>query len=207
MKAVLKSIAQGVAILVILPLLVTHWFAAILVSADTSLESHSQLLSLIPGITGSYLRVAFYRFALQHCDPSATISFGTLFSKTTAVIQRNVYIGPRCMLGDVTLEEDVLLGPAVQIPSGPTTHGFESLETPIRLQPGQKRHITIGRDSWVGASAIVLADISAQCVVGAASVVTKATAPRSIVVGNSARRVAWRGDSGNPNDNGNTNVS
>ncbi|MEO1529727.1 MAG: acyltransferase [Planctomycetota bacterium] len=193
MKATLKSVARSIAILVVLPVLVSHRITAIFVGADTSLESHSQLLSLIPGISGSYLRVAFYRFALQHCDPSATISFGTLFSKTTAVIERNVYIGPRCMLGDVTLEEDVLLGPAVQIPSGPSTHGFQSLETPIRLQPGQKRHVTVGRDSWIGASAIILADIASQCVVGAASVVTKATEPCSIVVGNSAKRVAWRG--------------
>ena len=78
----------------------------------------------MPGTVGSYLRVAFYRFVLQRCDPTATIAFGVLLSRVDAEIHRHVYIGPRCMLGSVTLEEDVLLGPAVQIPSGPNLHGI-----------------------------------------------------------------------------------
>lgn len=188
-----KSIVRCLAVFIVSPLLATHWIGSKLTDADTSLESHSQLLSLLPGRVGSYLRVAFYRFTLKHCDPSATISFGTLLSKATAVIEQNVYVGPRCMLGDVTLEEDVLLGPAVQIPSGPQTHGFEKLEIPIRRQPGRRQRIVIGRDSWIGASAIVLADCSPQCVVGAASVVTKPTEPGSIVVGNPGKQIALRG--------------
>ena len=139
------------------PLIASFYLCALAIGKDRSLESHSQTLSLLPGITGNYLRTAFYRFALESCHPSATICFGTLFSKVAARIEQNAYIGPHCMLGWVHLQEDVLLGPYVQIPSGPMTHGIARLDVPIRLQPGERKRITIGRDSWIGAGSIVVA--------------------------------------------------
>ncbi len=192
LKELIKSTLRGFAILAISPFLISHWLSSSISGADRSLESHSQLLSLLPGITGNYLRVAFYRFALEQCDPTATICFGTLLSKTGAKLGKHVYIGPRCMLGLVTLEDDVLLGPAVQIPSGPMTHGIDKLDTPIRLQPGNKQRITIGRDTWIGAQAIVLADIGHQVVLGAASTVTKPIPPGVIAAGVPARVIRDR---------------
>ena len=150
------------------------------------------MLSLLPGRSGNYLRVGFYRFALDQCDPTATICFGTLFSKTGAKIDKHVYIGPRCMLGLVTLEEDVLLGPAVQIPSGPMTHGIERLDTPIRLQPGNRERITVGTDTWIGAQSIVLANIGSQTVIGAGSVLTKEIPASVVAVGNPAKVIRER---------------
>lgn len=187
MKATLKSLARAIALLIVSPLLLTHFICKSVSSADQSLESHSQLLSLLPGASGSYLRVAFYRWALSYCDPTATIGFGVLFSKAGAELRKRVYIGPRCMLGLVTLEDDVLLGPAVQIPSGPHIHGINCLDTPIREQPGTPVRITIGRDSWIGGGAIILADIQPQTVVGAGSIVTKVLPNQTIVVGNPAK--------------------
>ncbi len=192
LKELIKSTLRGFAILAISPLLISHWLSSSISGADRSLESHSQLLSLFPGITGNYLRLAFYRFALEQCDPTATICFGTLFSKTGARIGKHVYVGPRCMLGLVTLEDDVLLGPTVQIPSGPMTHGIDRLDTPIRQQPGKKQRITIGSDTWIGANSVVLANIGQQVVIGAASTVTKPMQPKVLAAGDSARAIRER---------------
>ncbi len=192
MKSSLKSILRAVAVVTVSPLLVSHALLSCLATRDSSLETHSQILSLLPGTWGSYVRVAFYRFVLDHCDSSATIAFGTLFSKTAARIDANVYIGPRCMLGWVTLEQDVLLGPAVQIPSGPHTHGTRSLDQPIRTQLGNPHCVTIGRDSWIGAASIILANVGEQCVIGAASVVTKPIQPQSIATGSPATVIRSR---------------
>lgn len=96
------------------------------------------------------------------------------------------------MLGLVTIQKDVLLGPAVQIPSGPNTHGTDSIDLPIRLQQGKRVRITIGCDSWIGGGSIVLADVAEQCVIGAGSIVTKPTAPRVIAAGNPARFLSKR---------------
>ncbi len=147
---------------------------------DSSLQSASQFISVIPGGIGRYMRVAFYRLVLDKCEWSVTFEFGTLLSKCNASFGSNVYIGPKCQLGMVTLEEDVLLGPAVQIPSGGKIHSFDSLDVPIREQGGVKSMVTIGRDSWIGCGAIILCDVSEQTIVGAGSVVTKQFPVRSI---------------------------
>ena len=192
MKSTAKSICRILATLIVSPLLLTHAVHSRFALADSSLETHSQLLSLIPGTLGSYLRVAFYRRTLAYCDRTATIAFGALVSRIDTRIHANVYVGPRCMLGCVTLEKDVLLGPAVQIPSGPYTHGIDSLEVPIRTQPGRPFRVTIGQDSWIGAATIVLADVGSQTVVGAGSVVTKPLPGRIIAVGSPAKQIASR---------------
>ncbi|EMI44594.1 acyltransferase [Rhodopirellula sp. SWK7] len=192
LRSGLKSVCRGVCAILVSPLMVTHAIASRLGSADGSLESHSQLLSLLPGTSGSYLRVAFYRFALKECSPTATIAFGTMFSKVGAEIHDNVYIGPRCMIGLVTISEDTLIGPSVQIPSGRHTHGIQRLDTPIRLQPGRQEQIHIGRDCWIGAASIVLANVADQTVVGAGSIVTKPLPPRRIAAGNPAKVLTQR---------------
>lgn len=192
MSAFLKSCVRSLAVLCVSPFLLSHFLLSLLSSADASLEPHSQLLSLLPGKCGSFLRVAFYRFALDQCDPTATISFGVLFSKTDCRIGQHVYIGPRCQLGLVTLGEDVLLAPSVQIPSGPNTHGTTRLDVPIRTQSGDLRRVTIGRDCWVGASAIVLADIGQQTVVAAGAIVTRQLPERVVAGGIPAKVIRAR---------------
>lgn len=192
LKKTVKSLLRVAAVIAVAPLVLTHFLAGSLSDFNSSLESHSQLLSLIPGKLGNYLRVAFYRFTLEHCDLTATISFGTLLSKTGARIGKHVYIGPYCMLGLVTLEDDVLLGPSVQIPSGPYTHGFEQLDTPIRLQPGTQRRVRIARGCWIGANCVILADVEEQSVVAAGSVSTKKLDSFTVNAGIPARQIKSR---------------
>ncbi|TWU44327.1 putative acetyltransferase [Novipirellula aureliae] len=180
------------AVLLVSPLLLTHAILSRLGSSDQSLETHSQILSMLPGTLGSYLRVGFYRHTLDHCHPTATISFGALLSKTNTRLGQHVYVGPRCMLGCVTLEDDVLLGPAVQIPSGPHMHGTSRLDVPIRKQPGIPRRVTVGRDSWIGASAIIMNNVGEQTIVGAGAVVTKPLPPRVVAAGSPAKQIRSR---------------
>lgn len=192
LRKLLVSVARGSAVAIALPLLLTHQVYSLISTRDHSLETHSEILSLIPGKIGNYLRVGFYRFTLKHCHPTATICFGTLLSKTETRIEQHVYIGPRCMLGSVDIGKNTLLGPAVQIPSGPNTHGFSRTDIPIREQAGQPRTIKVGEDCWVGAGAIILSDLQHQNVVGANSVVTKIFECKSIIAGAPAKFIRSR---------------
>ncbi|WLD12425.1 acyltransferase [Planctellipticum variicoloris] len=192
MKSFLKSAARFVALVLTFPLFLSWRVRASLLGRDLALEGSSELVSLLPGLTGSYLRSAFYSLVLQECHPSARICFGTLFSKADSVIGENVYIGPRCHLGWVILEQDVLLAPGVHVPSGPHTHGTSDPDRPIREQPGRSQVVRIGAGSWIGANAVIMADVGANCVVGAGAIVTRPLPDGVVAVGAPARVIQQR---------------
>lgn len=187
-KELVKAAARFAALVFVLPVLVVYWLSSLLLGKDRALESASQLLSLLPGITGQYLRRAFLQRVLAHCHSSTLVEFGTLFSQAGARLDANVYVGPRCSLGLVHLERDVLLAGNVHVPSGGNTHYFDDPEKPIREQGGERRLVTIGAGAWIGTSAVVLADVGAGTVVAAGSVVTKPL-PANVIAGGVPARV------------------
>jgi acetyltransferase-like isoleucine patch superfamily enzyme len=180
MRDVLKSIARALALVAVSPALLSYAIRSAILGADRALEGSSQVLSLVPGIIGQYLRQAFLARVLTHCAPTAVVSFGTLFSKTGARLDDRTYIGPGCMLGLVHVERDVLIGSGVHITSGRQTHGTADVGKPIREQEGQPTLVRIGAGAWIGSAAVVMADVGANSIVGAGSVVTKPI-PESVV--------------------------
>lgn len=192
MKTALKSLAETIALVLVLPAFLLYGAAAMIAGRTRAFPGWSQCFALLPGTTGVYLRRAFYRLVLSRCASGSWIGFGTVFSHPTASVGRNVYVGLYCCLGDITLEDDVLLGSQVSIMNGGSQHGIERLDIPIREQPGTWVRVTIGRDSWIGDRAIVLADVGKHCVVGAGSVVTKPLPDYAIAVGVPARIVRYR---------------
>lgn len=191
-KTIAKAVLHALATVAVLPWLLAYWLGAALLGKDRALEGASQSLALLPGLTGVFLRRAFLARVLLRCHWSAEVCFGTLFSQTGAVIDENVYVGPRCHLGLVHLEADVLVAAGVHIPSGGQTHYFDDPATPIREQGGERTKVTIGRGAWIGSAAIVLADVGAGTIVGAGSVVTKPLPAFVIAAGVPARVIRPR---------------
>jgi acetyltransferase-like isoleucine patch superfamily enzyme len=196
LKAVLKACARFIALVFVSPALAIYWLNAAIVGRNRALESSSQLLSLLPGVTGQYLRRAFLQQVLAKCHSSALVEFGTLFSQAGAVLEENVYVGPRCQLGLVHLERDALLASGVQVPSGGKTHYFDDPGRPIREQGGERSVVRIGNGAWVGAGAIVLADVGPGTIVAAGSVVTKPLSENVIAAGVPAKVIRARFVSG-----------
>lgn len=166
--------------------------ASLLLGRERAFPGWSQAMSLIPGLLGVYLRRAFYGLVLPRCAADACLSFGMLLSHPSTRIGARVYVGAYSLLGDVTLEDDVLVASHVSIVNGPSQHGIERLDIPIREQPGVWTRITIGRDSWIGERAVVMADVGKHCVIGAGAVVTKPIPDYAIAVGVPARVVRFR---------------
>lgn len=192
MKSVLKALLNGTCLVLVLPAYLAYRLGVLLLGPPRAFAGWSQAFSLIPGLTGVYLRRAFYRLIFPRCDAGCCISFGTVFSHPTAEIGRDVYIGIGCCLGDVTLEDDVLLASQVSIANGGAQHGIARLDVPIREQPGLWPRITIGRDSWIGDRSVVLANVGKHCVIGAGSVVTKPIPDYAIAVGVPAKVLRYR---------------
>ena len=192
MKPFLKSLANGMAVVLVVPAYVFYQLGCAVLGPNHAFPGWSQALSLIPGLLGIYLRRAFYRLVLPRCARDCSLGFGTVFSHPTAEIGRSVYVGVYCCLGNITLEDDVLLGSHISIMNGGAQHGIARLDIPIREQPGVWPRITIGKDSWIGDRAVVLANVGKHCVIGAGSVVTKAIPDYAIAVGSPARVIRFR---------------
>jgi acetyltransferase-like isoleucine patch superfamily enzyme len=192
MKSILKSALVVAATGVMLLPLACYWMASRLLGSGRAFPGWSQAMSLFPGLTGQYLRRAFYRWVLPRCGEGSVVSFGTVFSHPTAEIGESAYVGVFCCLGDVTIENDVLIGSHVSITNGSRQQGTERLDIPVREQPGEWPRVTIGRDTWVGDRAVIMANVGEHCVVGAGSVVTRPVPDFAIVVGSPARIVGWR---------------
>lgn len=190
----MKHIVANCAILVAFPLFLLQFIARCVVGKAHAFQGGSQIIALAPTLLGAYLRNAYYRFALRECAHDAHIGFGSLFSHESARIAHGVYIGPYCIIGDVDIGEDTLIGSAVSIMNGSSQHGIDRLDVPVRDQPGIYPKVTIGKDTWIGDRAIVMADVGSHAVVGAGAVVTKPVPDFAIVVGNPARIVRFRAE-------------
>ena len=192
MRDALKWIAHATAWVAVTPSVISWAVRGLVIGRDRALEGSTQAWALVPGLTGQYLRRAFLSRTLDSCARTATIEFGTLFSSASATIGERAYVGPRCHLGWVHLERDVLLAAGVHVPSGAHTHGIDDPLIPIRDQPVVKTAVRIGAGSWIGSSAIVLADVGRDSVIAAGAVVTRPIPDRTIAGGVPARVLRHR---------------
>lgn len=192
MRELLKTGARGLATIAALPSLCSFVIRARIMGGDRAIEGSTQTLSLVPGMLGDYVRRAFLMRALASCEKTATVQFGTIFSQRDARLDANVYVGPRCHLGLVHLERDVLVADGVHIPSGPMTHGIADPDRPIREQPGERRMVRVGEGAWIGSAAVVLADVGRHAVVAAGAVVTAPVPDFAIAAGVPARVIRSR---------------
>jgi len=193
LKACLKAAARGAAQLAIAPLLPSLACRKAILGADRALEGSIQWLSLIPGLTGQYIRRAFLAHALDGCHETAVVACGATISRAGTRLDAHAYVGPGCRLGLVHIERDVLIAAGVHIPSGSSTHHIDDLSRPIREQGRGERLVRIGAGAWIGEAAVVMADVGADAVVGAGAVVTHPVPPRAIVAGVPARVIRFRG--------------
>jgi acetyltransferase-like isoleucine patch superfamily enzyme len=192
MRSTLKAFVEILALCVILPVLTAYFAINTITRSTRTFPGFSQLMSLFPGLSGQYLRRAFYSWVLPRCGRGSVVSFGTVFSHPKVEIGEHAYLGVFCCIGDVSIGDDVLIGSHVSITNGSRQHGTSRLDIPVREQPGEWPRVTIGRDTWIGDRAVVMADVGEHCVVGAGAVVTRPVPDFAIVVGSPARIVGWR---------------
>ena len=187
MKQLIKRTIFLVLALLISPVTISYLLLSLFLSKDGLIASYSQLLSMLPGKLGSYLRSGFYRFAFSYCSEDALISFGTLFSQQDTHIERGVYIGPQCNIGKCSIGKNTLLGSGVHIMSGKGQHNFSDPSKPIKDQGGTFTKVKIGENCWLGNGALIMANVGAGSVVAAGAVVVDDVPDGVIVGGNPAK--------------------
>ena len=189
LKRVLKRLLRALMIIGVSPLLLLYFLLRLCCQKDSLFAAFSQFLSLIPGLIGSYLRIAFYRCTMAHCAVDSYIGFAALFSQQGTELGADVYIGPQCNIGLCHIGAHTLLGSGVHILSGKNQHNFNDPSRPYKAQGGTFEKVVIGQNCWLGNGAIVMASIGEGTIVGAGSVVTTALPAGVIAVGNPAKIV------------------
>jgi acetyltransferase-like isoleucine patch superfamily enzyme len=168
-------------------------FVPALLSAFGRLETvfafFAQAFAVAPGIVGDYLRIAYYKLTLDRCALDSRIQFGSFFAHPQARVGRGVYIGSGCLLGCTTIGDRTQIASGVQILSGRRQHPRDGEGRILGSHQGEFQSVTIGEDCWIGAAAIVMADVEAGSTVGAGSIVVQPIPARSTAVGNPARIV------------------
>jgi virginiamycin A acetyltransferase len=192
-RKILKRTVKNIFLLLMLPEYLLYELLCVFANRDSTFQSFSQALSLIPGKLGIYARAAFYRLACTDTSDEVSIGFLSVLSHCNTTISHGVYIGPQCNVGKCTIGANTLLGSGVHILSGKNQHNFSKHDKPIQEQGGSFEKITIGEDCWVGNGAIVMANLPDHSIVAAGGVyVTEIQEPWTIVGGNPASIIKSR---------------
>ncbi|MEM6392920.1 MAG: hypothetical protein AAF797_09125 [Planctomycetota bacterium] len=162
-----------------------------LLGGDRAMSLCSEGVSRLPGMLGIYTRQAFYRTVCGADDRGEggrvgiDVHFGfmSVVSKTAAAFGDRAYIGRFCTVGLVDMGHDAKLADGVQVLSGAHQHG----EVP------RYERVVIGPRAWIGAGAVVMADVGADAVVAAGAVVRTPVAAGHRVAGVPARVISRGG--------------
>ena len=184
----LKKLVVGVSLLLVAPAALVCGFGRIRWLYGFFAQSYA----LVPGLPGDYLRIAFYRLTLELCSLESRVSFGSFFAHPEASLDAGVYIGSYCILGRVKIGPRTQIASGVQVLSGKHQHARDANNRISGSDHGTFTTVSIGADCWIGAAAVVMADVGSSTTIGAGAVVTKPIPANTIAVGNPARALEDR---------------
>jgi acetyltransferase-like isoleucine patch superfamily enzyme len=196
LKQSVKQGAKLLAVLAVSPLIAVARLEACCSRSESWFSVLSTVLSLLPGKTGKFARVAFYRFTLDRCAFDLSIDFGSTLNHRTIQIGSDVRIGRGCSIGTVTVGDHSIISSRVNILSGGMQHDVFNTEMNITEHEPEFQRINIGSNTWVGEGSIVLADLGTRCVVAAGSVVFRPVEDGKMVMGNPARPIFRKSNDG-----------
>jgi len=179
-RLAIKRFAQSIALAVVFPSALLCGFGRV----EHLYTLFAQFYALVPGFIGDFCRVAFYKLTLRGCSIDIRISFGTFFSRRSACVGPFVSIGAFCVIGCARIGARTQIASHVEIPSGRHGHARDAQG---RLVGSVEDEIVIGADCWVGASAILMANVGAGTTIGAGSVVVKEIPAGAVAAGNPAQ--------------------
>lgn len=189
-RVALLTGAQILAWLILLPFLL---WSRLPLPEYSSFTAPSQLLAFVPGFLGILLRRVWYRSTLCACGTNLTVDWLAVIRTRQSEVGNRCTFGVGNWVGWVRVGDDVMTGSHVVFVSGARQHAFDDVGRPMRQQHGEKRQVVVGSDVWIGAQAVIMADVSPGTVIGAGSVVTRTHGEKCVIAGSPARVLRQRG--------------
>jgi acetyltransferase-like isoleucine patch superfamily enzyme len=152
----------------------------------------------VPGIFGNMLRARYLARRMARAGKNLSVLGGCRFRSLELLeVGDNVSIGYDCFLqakGGLTVGDNVLIGPGTRIWS--VNHDYSDPGAAVADQGQTEKPVIIGNDVFIGAGVFIspgvtLPDSSVVC--AGAIVGVKAYRPNSILAGNPARVIGFRG--------------
>lgn len=154
--------------------------------------SIAQLLSLIPGQTGIFIRGAYYRMTLKGFGKNTIILMGSVITKRNACIGDWCGIGTYTNIGWANIGDKAVIANSVSILSGGNMHDFSDPSKGPLETKGSYRSVEIGERCFIGDRSVIMANVGEAAVIGAGSVVVKDIEDMVFAVGNPARVIKKR---------------
>ena len=186
-----KRLVQGCFLIWILPRLLIYRLMQSLFG-DRAFLGASESIARKPGMWGVFLRQAFYGQLLSSCGKDVYIGWGTVFSMREASLGDQAYVGRNCNLGYAKVGQNVMLADNVVVLSGGREHSTDVQAGSMHDQKQVYSEVSIGDGAWIGAGAIIMANVGRECIIGAGAVVNKPIADGAVAVGVPAKVVKYR---------------
>lgn len=187
MKSLAKKICYAIAMVCVSPLVLMERLARGIAGRDVFFNTHSEMISLVPGKIGWYIRNAYYYLTMRRCSLNCQFLLGCVFAHSDAELGTNVIVSAYATIGRVVIGDWTMIGEGARIVSGKRQHGTDDPNVPFQQQPGKFETVHIGRNCWIASNAVVMADVGDNCIVGAGAVVSRAFPANKIIAGNPAR--------------------
>jgi acetyltransferase-like isoleucine patch superfamily enzyme len=171
------------------PAALTCWLARRRGKSEAVFVFWTNVVAMLPGTPGLFLRRAFYRWTLERCAEAVTIEFGALFSRRNARLDAGVYVGAYALIGSAWLQANCLVGSRVSLLSGGKHHELLPSGQWSATDHTKLDRIVIGANTWIGEGAILMAGTGSGCMVAAGAVVSAPVPAGVMVAGNPARFV------------------
>ena len=144
------------------------------------------------------IRAWFWSFLVKHMGEDVSILDNCrIYSPSGVSIGNHVTINHHTYLtgaGGLKIGNHVMFGTDCNVLT--TNHLFDRFEIPMKEQGFSKGPVVIGNDVWVGASVVILPNVTIGrgAVLGSNSVITKDVPPFAVVGGVPAKIIKYRFD-------------
>ncbi|MCW2488877.1 acyltransferase, partial [Candidatus Symbiopectobacterium sp. NZEC127] len=130
----------------------------------------AQIISIVPGILGIFLRRIFYKITLKKCGENLNVFWGAVIVYSDVEIGNNCTIEEFCIISHCKIGNDVIFAANVSVMSGAKHHDVNDITTSFYNSKSECRKLSLGNNLWIGTHAVIMNDIGSNCAIGAGAV-------------------------------------